>query len=356
MNRERRNNAGNRMSKLLDEEEECKDDFYKTNYGGFEETETDNEYEAEGDDEDIVDSDFSIDENDEPISDNEDAEGQKKKRRVVTGSYKEPVQKQDKQKPKVKPPRPKVSTPRPPRKDHSLSIEISERKSIRKSTAAKTAATAQRIKVRNLEQKRRPKRAREEEWIPTQEELLEEAKITEEENIQSLEKYQKLENEKKTKKISKKTYNGPIIKYQSLRMPLIEELDDVKEKEVDETKDGEEKKYYERTLISFLNDPNDEVFDKFMKKRVKLRPAPKVKCTITNMPAKYIDPLTCLPYHNSRCFKLIRETYYQQMETHGDKSNAKVNEWLKWYAKNKDSVKLSALVRSSMLKNIKKVI
>lgn len=43
--RERRNNAGNRMSKLLDEEEECQDDFYKTNYGGFEDTASDREYE-----------------------------------------------------------------------------------------------------------------------------------------------------------------------------------------------------------------------------------------------------------------------------------------------------------------------
>lgn len=37
--------------------------------------------------EDIVDSDFSIDENDEPVSDNEE-EGQKKKRRLVTKAYK----------------------------------------------------------------------------------------------------------------------------------------------------------------------------------------------------------------------------------------------------------------------------
>lgn len=40
--RERRGNAGNKMSRLLDEEEE--DDFYKTSYGGFEETENDRDY------------------------------------------------------------------------------------------------------------------------------------------------------------------------------------------------------------------------------------------------------------------------------------------------------------------------
>lgn len=40
--------------------------------------------------------------------------------------------------------------------------------------------------MRNLEQKKKIKRPREEEWIPTQEELLEEAKVTEQENLQSL--------------------------------------------------------------------------------------------------------------------------------------------------------------------------
>lgn len=41
--RERRHNAGNKISRLLDEEEE--DDFYKTSYGGFQEAENDNDYE-----------------------------------------------------------------------------------------------------------------------------------------------------------------------------------------------------------------------------------------------------------------------------------------------------------------------
>lgn len=40
--------------------------------------------------EDEVDSDFSIDENDEPVSDHEQQEGPKRKRRLVTKAYKEP--------------------------------------------------------------------------------------------------------------------------------------------------------------------------------------------------------------------------------------------------------------------------
>lgn len=41
--RSRRHNAGNKIAKLLDEEEE--DDFYKTSYGGFQDEEEDKEYE-----------------------------------------------------------------------------------------------------------------------------------------------------------------------------------------------------------------------------------------------------------------------------------------------------------------------
>lgn len=40
--RVRRNNAGCKMSGLLDQEEQ--DDFYKTTYGGFEEEEDDRDY------------------------------------------------------------------------------------------------------------------------------------------------------------------------------------------------------------------------------------------------------------------------------------------------------------------------
>lgn len=42
-NRERRNNAGNKIARLLNEEEE-EDDFYKTKYGGFNEDKVDDDY------------------------------------------------------------------------------------------------------------------------------------------------------------------------------------------------------------------------------------------------------------------------------------------------------------------------
>ena len=41
--REKRNNAGNRYARILNEEEE-EDDFYKTQYGGFSEEKADDDY------------------------------------------------------------------------------------------------------------------------------------------------------------------------------------------------------------------------------------------------------------------------------------------------------------------------
>lgn len=40
--REKRSNAGSKLAKLLNEEEE--DEFYKTTYGGFDEIENDDDY------------------------------------------------------------------------------------------------------------------------------------------------------------------------------------------------------------------------------------------------------------------------------------------------------------------------
>lgn len=62
-------------------------------------------------------------------------------------------------------------------------------------------------------------------------------------------------------------------------------------------------------------------------------------------PARYIDPVTCVPYHNSSCLKIIRSAYAQQLEVHGDRSNPVVSEWLNWYSKNKDRLHKEMLLK-----------
>ncbi|XP_011868535.1 PREDICTED: vacuolar protein sorting-associated protein 72 homolog [Vollenhovia emeryi] len=373
--REKRSNAGNKMARLLNEEEE--DDFYKTTYGGFDEVEQDHDYMEEDEAEDEVDSDFSIDENDEPVSDTEQ-EGPKKKRRLVTKAYKEP-------KPATLHAQ---STPREKRikqsKQEKTLIDSIERKSIRRSTAAKSAATQKRLRERNEDQRRKIKVVKYDIWKPTQEELLEEALQTEELNTKSLEKYQKLENEKKTTRTVRKTHVGPIIRYQSLSMPVMVletsvdederinvECDDEKKgssnnpgspKEGSETEsktdgkdDGGESAntalsaptkrkdihaeetgtFYERTFVTF---ENEQSYLDVFKKSTSQRPPLKPLCAITRLPAKYLDPMTQLPYKNVQTFRLLREAYYQQLEGRTELNDASQSpellRWLEWRQKN----------------------
>ncbi|XP_069675563.1 vacuolar protein sorting-associated protein 72 homolog [Periplaneta americana] len=376
--RDRRSNAGNRMSKLLDEEEE--DDFYKTTYGGFSEIENDDDYQSEEEGEDEVDSDFSIEENDEPISEEEDGEP-KKKRKIMTKAYKEPVvvlQKMEK---------PAEVKPRKPRKK-VISVDTFERKSIRRSTAAKSAATLQRLKERTEEgRKRRGRRMRtQDEWRPTQEELLEEAKITEQDNLKSLEKYQKLEMEKKKTRIVKKTFQGPMIRYHSVAMPLVEvmnqdqhespitvdEGDDEREKQepadptdksngkenqtdAEESKKEEDKNKdvgstsndtrCERTFITFLD---EQVYRSAFPQTQPKAPAKNI-CPITRLQARYFDPVTQLPYSNLQAFRILREAYYQQLEGRGDRNNPEVARWIEWRQKMKE-------LKSALVQQINKSI
>ena len=65
---------------------------------------------------------------------------------------------------------------------------------------------------------------------------------------------------------------------------------------------------------------------------------PGVKtCPVTRLPAKYLDPVTQLPYANLQAFKIIREAYYQQLEAKGDRSDPEIATWLEWRAKNKSN-------------------
>lgn len=397
--RERRSNAGNRMAKLLDEEE---DDFYKTTYGGFEEIEGDRDYVEEREVEDVVDSDFDIDEDDGPVSDQETEEKQKKK--ISSKAYKDPNKKKKggiekkkviTKKPKEQQHKEHADTPEKPEKcdlsvnDNDKSIE---RKSIRKSTAVKSAETQQRIKIRSELKKKKPKRV--EEKMPTQEELLAEALVTEKENLKSLEKFEQIELERKKIRPTKKTIRGPVIKYHSFAVPVesdghdedknsIPTLSDLNLSDLIKSEDGlltpadldipepkietpekknddikmdidvigpdeeiniecinnkEEKhsnknsqnmKFYERTLLYFENDLKNKAFKAcFPKSQPKKRR--QMLCAVTKRPARYIDPVTKLPYRSVDAFRIIREAYYQQLEARGDRNDPHVAAWLRW--------------------------
>jgi len=83
-----------------------------------------------------------------------------------------------------------------------------------------------------------------------------------------------------------------------------------------------------RTFISFSD---DATFDRFVPdSRTSAKPAiPKSQyCVVTALPAKYLDPLTKLPYATAEAFKIIRESYYKYIEEKGDKNDPSVASWL----------------------------
>lgn len=296
------------MSRLLEAEDE--DEFYKTTYGGFNEEEDDGIYESEESVDEDTDSDISIDENDELKSDDED-ESKKKKRRVVTKAYKEPLPKKKLEEKKPKPKTEKISK-----------VQIyhtPEKKKLRNTTSEKSKAREERDKQREarakmLKDMAAHKRVSEVRRL-TQEELLEEAKITEEENVKSLENYQRMELERKKSRISKQIHKGPIIRYHSLTMPLIEELPPEPEISVDEDNSGEthrrvdENEKCSRTFVTFTD---ERTFRDYFSQKKRKVPS-KQFCPVTKLPAKYYDPVTQTPFANLQAFKCIREAYAQQL-------------------------------------------
>jgi len=364
--RAHRSNAGAKMAGLLDKEEE--DDFYKTTYGGFNDEGDDGDfnYNSPQEDDDVVDSDFSIDENEEVKSDPEDDESSRKKPKrgdgVQTKAYKEPARKKVGEgggKTKVAKPKPKPA----PR----LQIQdFGRRLGTRTSTAAKTADTIKIMKAREAESRRKRMKMNKQTKVErkmTQEEILEEAKLTEKMNLESLKKYEEMELEAKRRAHGRgvRTVSGPAIRYHSVVMPLIEELksDEVKKEEgvldtVKKEAEGEEEnkpptsnpepvKVEGKQARTFLSFSNQATLDNSFP-RQGFRVPPSKVCPVTRLPAKYTDPVTQLPYANLQAFKIIREAYYQQLEAKGDKSDPEIIQWLEWREKNRPGKQILASV------------
>lgn len=368
--RERRSNAGNRIALLLNDEEE-EEEFYKTSYGGFQETEDDRDYIQKKlieDDDDSSDSDISIDENDEVISDTEDAP-EKRKKGLVTRAYKEPPKKPTvtkKSPQKIKSPvKKKLASPKKRARRSTYTVLDSAKISLRKSTALKSAATEHRLKAYNEAKSKRTKHYRVDTRMPTQKELLAEAEVTAKENLDSLEKFKQMEVEKKKVRPTKRVNVGPVIRYHSLSMPAISEVkliipEEIKHENVnDEAMEVDEPKppaantrsgrrsarldfvasneRVERTFVTFDNDIDDEYFSKVFSKpkRGRRRDEP-ILCSLTGLKAKYIDPVTRLPYRNIQALKIIREAYYQLLQSI---DSPEAEKWLQYRQKLKEAKK-----------------
>lgn len=193
----------------------------------------------------------------------------------------------------------------------------------------------------------------------TQEELLEECKETEKENLQSLEKFKKMELEKKRVRPTKgTTYTGPIIRYHSMSMPivqdegkLIREITTPDEVGISEDKKrttrrsrmaasdaakASEKNRCERTFITIKDDIDNKVFNSLFPQRQPTRKRVE-KCSVSGLPARYFDPVSRCPYYGKFEFKIIREGYYHLLEYKANKYNdPEIVPWANWRKKMKE--------------------
>lgn len=191
-----------------------------------------------------------------------------------------------------------------------------EPRSLRKSTVE---LSKEREQFRQIAEKRRSKTQAKSSAKPvkrlTQEQLLKEAKKTEIENLASLDAYTRLEAERKVYKQSKRVIQGPVIRYHSVAMPSISTSDTM----------TENSRMYSRNFLIFTETQTyPEGFFPSTK-----HPKPKRHfCSVTGLPARYIDPLTKTPYATPLAFRIIRNKYVREREEKCEKRLIQLSGWL----------------------------
>lgn len=146
--------------------------------------------------------------------------------------------------------------------------------------------------------------------MPTQQELLEEAKITEEENLKSLEKFEKLELARKQNRAKPRVSFLTSVKFVSKAYPLFKDDENVNI-ESDEHEKRERQEYFECSTIT-VNEPHE--FERMFPTKVAKPPRPPRRCVFTEDYARYRDPLTGHPYKNQKIFSILRSVYSMHLD------------------------------------------
>ncbi|CAF1188779.1 unnamed protein product [Rotaria sordida] len=331
LERERRQTAGNRLKRLLEQQEDPDDEFYGTAYGGFLDEEEDNDYHSEESEEDVVDSDFDQEDEEQQQqgeddqeqidtnkkrktdedSDDDNGTTKRKRKKIIYQAQSLQQELKAKKKEEQEGAGDLKLIRQQQKKENAPKIEA---KTLRKSTSVKRVELEKRQKER---QERRVylkgvaslRNTREVRKL-TQEELLEEAKITEEINLESLEAYQQIELKKKEIKRMKLIQECPRICISS--MTILNEPNDQWNDLLDESYQIESiSERCSRTFVSFTHiQTYNDTFSKLNSSNRHYRRL----CPITGMPAQYFDPLTQMPYATLEAFKILRRIYAEEMK------------------------------------------
>ena len=252
-------------------------------------------------------------------------------------------------------PKPKKPKPTPLPITPSFSGDAAtEQRTLRRSTQEVSAEHQKRFKEErrrscHARRNRRPATQRK----MTQQELLEEAKWTELENKASLEMFTRLEEQKKHVKEKKRVFKGPFIRFHSVTMPVISELEPnqdgttaaAPETEANSTSENpapnqqqneqqhqqqqqqqqQQRQQYCRNFLVFT----DTLAYPSAYFPTEKPPKPKrLVCHVTGLPAKYIDPITGTPYATPQAFKIIRTRYVRSAEEKCEKRLLQLSSWL----------------------------
>jgi len=372
--RQRRANAGAKMASLISNlaalTRPDEGDVYTTAYGGFMDEEGDDDFKSDQEEaDDQLDSDFDIDETQEPEVEGQEDEDEKKRRpkRTAKMAYEVSAARRAKKEEAAAKPKPKAPPkPKSPQKEPTEAAKVAQEFLSQRSL--RTRKPARRIddeeedygKPSPKKRVRHRKKKEEEKKHWTQEELLEEAKETEKKNLASLMKYQLLELEKsEAKKKARRTARevaSPFIRYHSFSVTDVEEADKT-------TNNGESiVGRHEVTLISFSDDAAlKEAFPAPSTAPAKKKNPMDIKkgtavCPISNMKARYFDPVTMMPYASATTFRALRDAYCNQLESFYKnkeavdptalssplKKNDELTAWLQWKRQEREKGRVSS--------------
>ena len=273
----KRSTRGQRMNKLLEDEDSADEEFW--NQDAFAEEEDDGQYESESEQADVFDADFD---DDESSSDSEEV--------VVARERRKPALKAPERKTPAAPREKKSAAPRAPRGlDSSLAGSFQGDAStwdggLRKSSRSGVKEVIAQSEAAREAAKARPAPKRNPNAEPprqlTQAEILAEAAVTEVANLQDLERLLNIEEavKKKAERV-KKTYSGPSVRVRSKKVDGVERT-------TLETRMG-------ATLPAPLGAPRPETPE-------------TARCAITGDVARYRDPRTGLAYRDAAAFAEIR--------------------------------------------------
>ena len=348
--RERRANAGSKMASLiqdyaaLTEAAENDNEFYNTAYGGFEDDGDDDEFDEQQEEaDDELDSDFDAEEVDDgddgEAADEQEDSGRNRSSRRTKEAYEVSAARRNKAVEQKAAPATKSKAKAKPRPaaiiksadpvtravvDEFLGKRsLRERKPVVREEEDEPPAKKRKSSSRNRSRK---SKVMDEKKVWTQEELLLEAKETERENLASLQKYQLLELEKnEAKKRAKKSSReiaGPFIRHVSTSMPVVvSDISDLPDNRTDSAGDAAAVTgaKTERTFITFSDEhvlshafPCNRAQIKKKSNPADIRRGTAI-CPISNLRARYFDPVTQMPFASSVTFRVLRETYCNQL-------------------------------------------